>query len=189
MNSKKYFLLAFVIVAIVQLYIPAKMILNREEVLESGREFKFKTAPIDPYDIFRGKYIHLRYAENVLAVNNETDWQINERIYVVFSQDSEGFAKVQSVSKEMPAESQFFFKSKVAYMTSDSSNLLTIEYPFSRYYMEESKAYDAEQLYRKSLSDSNSVTYALVFIKLGESVLKDVLVDSISIREIVKNNY
>ena len=63
--------------------------------------------------------------------------------------------------------------------------MLAIDYPFDRYYMEESKAYDAELTYRKSQLDTSQIAYALVSIKDGEAVLKDVLINGVSIREIV----
>ncbi len=54
--------------------------------------------------------------------------------------------------------------------------------------MEESKASDAEEIYAKSLQDTTQLTYALVSIKNGDAVLKDVLIDGVSIKEIVKAN-
>lgn len=48
------------------------------------------------------------------------------------------------------------------------------------------KANDAEQSYSRSLQDTSRVTYALVVIKNGDSVLKDVLIDGISMEEIVR---
>jgi hypothetical protein len=52
--------------------------------------------------------------------------------------------------------------------------------------MEEKKAYDAEIVYNESLRDSiDHNTYALVFVKDGKAVLKDVLIDNISIKELV----
>lgn len=162
------------------------MILDREEVLRTGKEYKFKTTPIDPNDFFRGKYIVLRYEENTIQIQSESDWVRNETIYVILTTDNEGYAKIHSVSKEEPTDNQYFLKAKVSHVTFDSSNKLAIDYPFDRYYMEESKAYDAEQTYRESLRDTSRVTYALVSIKDGEAVLKDVLIDGISIKEIVK---
>ena len=81
--------------------------------------------------------------------------------------------------------SQDFLKAKVDYVIHEGSKL-SIEYPFDRFYMEESKAYDAELTYRRALPDTSQITYALVNIKNGESVLKDVMMNGISIREIVK---
>ena len=54
--------------------------------------------------------------------------------------------------------------------------------------MEESKAYEAELTYRQSQRDTTKLTYALVSIKNGDAVLKDVLIDGISIKEIVETN-
>lgn len=65
---------------------------------------------------------------------------------------------------------------------------LTIHYPFDRYYMEESKAYDAELTYIQSQQDTSKITYALVSIKNGDAVLKDVMISGTSIKEIVKSN-
>jgi len=185
MNSKKIILLAFVLVALVQIYIPAKIILNRAIVLSSGKEFKFKTAPIDPNDPFRGKYITLNFNENTIEIQNKENWVRGETVFLLLVTDNNGFAKIKSVSKAKPFDSQDFLKAKINYVIHDGSKV-SIEYPFDRFYMEESKAYDAELTYRRTLPDTSQVPYALVNIKNGESVLKDVMINGISIREIVK---
>ncbi len=185
MNSKKVLISVFILVALAQLFAPAKMILDRENVLNTGKEYKFKTAPIDPSDPFRGKYIRLNFDDNTIEVQNEEDWVARENIYVLLTTDSSGFAKIKSVSKDEKIYSQDFLKAKVSQV---NGNILSIEYPFNRYYMEESKAYDAETEYRESRIDRNIVTYALVSIKEGEFVLKDVLIDGVSIREIVNES-
>lgn len=188
MNSKIILYASFILVALVQLYVPAKMIWNKENVIEKGAEYKFKAAPVDPSDPFRGKYISLNYDANTFEISNEQDWEGGEIIYVTIITDEAGFAKVKSVSKEKPTENHYFIKAKVSYITGSSPGKLIIDYPFDRYYMEESKAYDAEQTYRQSQQDTNQVTYALVSVKDGDVVLKDILIDGISIREIVKKN-
>ena len=183
MNSKKIIIPAFIFVALVQIYIPAKIIFDRAIVLSSGKEFKFKTAPIDPSDPFRGKYITLNFNEITIDIQNTGNWTRGEAVFVLLETDNSGFAKIRSVSKAKPLETQDFLKAKVNYV--DGSKL-SIEYPFDRFYMEESKAYDAELTYRRILPDTSQVAYALVNIKNGESVLKDVMINGVSIREIVK---
>lgn len=185
MNSKKIILLAFILVALVQIYFPARFIIDRSIILSSGKEFKFKTAPIDPSDPFRGKYINLNFNENTFEIQNKENWTRGETVFVLLVNDNNGFAKIKSVSKVKPLDSQDFLKAKVGYVIYDGLKL-SIEYPFDRFYMEESKASDAELTYRRAVPDSNQVTYALVNIKNGESVLKDVMINGISIREIVK---
>ena len=186
MISKKIILPLFILVALAQLYVPFKMIYDREEILETGTDYKFSTAPIDPSDLFRGKYIILSYKDNVVAVKNEKSWIAGETVYVSLETDEAGFAKIASVSKEKPSENKDFIKAEVSTVSSNRTNKLTIYFPFDRYYMKESKAYDAELVYTKSLQDTTKLAYALVSIKDGDAVLKDVLIDGISIKEIVK---
>lgn len=186
MDNKKTLLGAFILLVLVQIFVPAKMIFDKEEVLSEGEEYKFKTAPIDPYDPFRGKYITLRYEENRVEVENENDWKRGESIYVLLSKDEEGFAHIETGSKEIPSSENNYLKAKVRWVSTDSTHEVTIDYPFDRYYMEESKAKDAEDVYRESQIDTNKEAYALVRIKAGESVLEDVLIDGVSIQEIVK---
>jgi len=186
MDNKKILFSAFILVALAQLYVPSKMISDREEVLATGTEYKFRTAPIDPNDPFRGKYITLSYSENTVEIENEKDWTRGEKIYVHLTKGNDGFARIRSVSKEESTDTQDYLKVKVNYVSENGSDKLTIDYPFDRFYMEESKANDAELAFRQSQGDTSKITYALVRIKNGEAVLKDVMIDGISIRELVK---
>jgi len=187
MNKQNILFGVFIVVVILQLFVPAKMIFEKERVIEGGKEYKFKTAPIDPSDPFRGKYITLRFEENSVVISDEIDWQNHQDVYVFLTTDSAGFAKTESVSKDVPINQQDYVKCKVNYVNFYKKKELIIDYPFDRYYMEESKAYDAEVLHRESMRDTSKVTYALVNIKHGDAVLKDVLINGISIKEIVKN--
>lgn len=183
---KKFLLAAFLLVALAQLYVPAKMILGREEILREGKEFKFKTAPIDPNDPFRGKYITLNYDQNRFHIRDTAEvWNNGEEVFVVLEENSEGFATITDVQKEKPGDDTYYVK---ASLWSVAENSLIIRYPFERFYMEEYKAPDAELVYRESLIDSTQVTYAVVKIKNGEAVIKDVLIDEQSIIDIVLEN-
>lgn len=188
MNNKKIFLTAFILMAIIQLAIPGKMIWDKEKIIETGKEFKFETAPIDPTDPFRGKYIVLHYNENSITVETEDNWVSGENIYVILKINDKGFSTIDYVSKEKPENTEDFVLAHVDYISGEEFKTITISYPFDRFYMEESKAYAAEQEYNASQLDSTKTTYALVSIKDGDAVLKDVMIDGISIREIVKQN-
>ena len=186
MNSKKLLLTAFILMALAQWYVPAKMILDREVVLSTGKDFRFRIAPIDPNDPFRGKYITLNFRENRFPVSEVENWERNDDVYVVLGTDRQGFAKIQDVSKVSPRHNAAIVKARVQYVESEGDNHLIIEYPFNRFYMEESKAFEAERVYMESLADTTKVTYALVSIRENRAVLKDVLVDGTSLKELVK---
>lgn len=181
---KNYTLIAFVVLAVVQLFVPLKMILDREDVLDTGQLFKFKTAPVDPNDPFRGKYINLRFEASRFPITNPDAWAMNQEVFVQLTTDADGFVQVFNVTTVAPSSSVSYLKARISTITSDT---LFLEYPFNRYYMEETKAYEAEQLYQKSLSDTSQIIYALVRIKEGNAVLEDVMVDGIPIKEVVKS--
>lgn len=187
MNNKKIVLSAFLIIAIIQVIVPAKMIFDKETVLDRGTEYKFKVAPIDPYDPFRGKYITLSFIENTVEFPDPDLLTRGETIYLILNTDSNGFAKPVSATISKPSNQKNFLKVKVSSRFSRGSTTVSIDYPFDRYYMDEFKATGAEEVYRRSTPDKTKETFALVSIKDGEAVLKDVLIDGIPIREIVKN--
>ncbi len=185
MNNKKAVLPVFLLVVAAQLFVPFKMIYDREDVLATGNEHKFKTAPIDPNDPFRGKFITLDYEDNMVEVANAEDWNYRDEVYAILTKDDNGYTRIKSISKVKPPGEVEYVKAKVGFITNDSGKI-SIDYPFDRYYMEESKAYEAELVYRGSSRDTSQVAYALVNIKNGEAVLKDVKINGQSIREIVK---
>jgi len=176
----------FVALALVQLFVPAQMIWGREKVLSQGTAYKFKTRPVDPNDPFRGKYITLNYELNS-AETKDTLWIRNEDVYVKLSKDSLGFASVSKVSRSKFEVSDDFVKAKVRWYNSNEQKV-NFDLEFDRYYMEESKAYDAELVYTESLRDSlpENDTYAIVFVKGGEAVLADVIINEMSIKDYVE---
>lgn len=177
----------FVLLAVVQLAIPASMIWGRERVLKSGTPFRFKTEPIDPNDPFRGKYIILNYEIEEYNISDADAWTRDQEIYVQLTTDSAGFAKVAAVLADPPAEGSDYVNARVNYIQDyDDSQKIWIEYPFDRYYMEDSKAYEAEITAREAQRDTSRTAYAVVHVKAGEAVLADVMIDGVSIREIVK---
>ena len=58
---KKPRLVIFILVALAQICVPASMIWKRQRTLREGRLWKFRTAPVDPVDAMRGRYLSLRF--------------------------------------------------------------------------------------------------------------------------------
>ena len=104
-----YLVMLFIVVAGIQIFVPTKMILDREHVLNTGKAYKFKTQPIDPNDPFRGKYIVLNYDEDHFNTHNDS-WKRNETIYLIIGEDSLGFADVKAVSKLKPESDMDYIK-------------------------------------------------------------------------------
>ena len=185
MNYRKLIFPGFILMVLVQLYVPAQMILGREDVIESGVAYKFKTRPFDPNDPFRGKYIRLSFEEERVVVDTTLKWISGEDVYAILGTHENGFAKIKGLSKVAPTGDQDYIKTTVRY-SNYSSNSVRITLPFDRFYMEESKAYDAEVLSRVSFRDTSKLVYALVNVKEGEAVMSNVFIDDVPISEAVK---
>jgi uncharacterized membrane-anchored protein len=105
---------------------------------------------------------------------------------VELTSDSAGYAKILEVTKSEPVDIDEYVKANINYIITDTLSTVFISYPFDRFYMEESKAPDAQQAYNESAIDTNQVAYALVLVKHGEAVVKDVMIDDVPIRELIK---
>lgn len=187
MKTKTWLLPAFMLVALVQLYVPAQMIWSREKILDTGTTFKFRTAPLDPNDPFRGKYVALQFRNNSIPLTDERTWDMGDEIYVQVQPDNQGFARIKAIFKTKPETKFSYIKATVDYVTNEHGKReLFIRYPFDRFYMEETVAPEAEKVYLESVQDTSRITYALVSIREGEAVLKDVKIDSLSLAQIVK---
>lgn len=179
-----YLFILFIIIAGVQLFIPANMIFNQEDILKTGKAFKFKTQPVDPSDPFKGKYIYLNYELNSIK-SNDSSWTRNEIVFVKIANDSLGYVMATDIVRSNP-KSGDYVKATVNWYDA-RQGLLHFSFPFNEFYMNETKAYDAEVAHRNAQSDSvlNS-TYALVYIKGGAAVLENVFINDVPIADLVE---
>lgn len=183
---KSYLIVIFVLMCVAQWYVPGAMILEQEDVLRTGKAFRFKTAPIDPTDPFRGKYITLDFESEIFKHEKGRRWERGETVFVLLRENEDGFARISDIAESEPDGAIDFLKAEVAFSDEET---VWIKYPFDRFYLEESKASDAEKIYWERQTDQNDSTqtaYALVRIKNGQAVLEDVLINDRSIVDIVR---
>lgn len=182
MNKSIYITLLFLLFA-VQLFVPAQMIYQQEDALDTGTAYKFKTQPIDPTDPFRGKFIILNYDMDSFETEEDGWYDYNGNIFVYLKTDTEGFATVKTVSKTLLDSSDDYVIAESKY---NNSKTVNFDLPFNRFYMNENKAYDAEISVRKAQRDTTKTCYGLVFVKEGTAVLENVFIDNKPIQEFVK---
>lgn len=188
MKTKYFLFAAFVLVYAAQLYVPLSMIIGQEDVLSSGKTYKFRTEPVDPNDPMRGKYVILGFQDDSFTFPDSIYFWRNQDVYVQIFEDEDGFAKIRDVLMDLPVEGNDYVKATIQYSNyfKDSTRLL-IRYPFDRFYMEEYKAPVAEDMYFESQRDSLKTSWAVVKVKNGEAALEDVMIDGVSILDIVDN--
>lgn len=168
---KRMMVIAFAVVCLIQLAVPAWMIHRRENTLRHGEAFRFKTQPVDPYDAFRGRYVALNF-EAATFTNRVPDELFNRRrqtMYASIDNDADGFAQVTALHRTRPATGSCI-QVKVW-------NRSRLQFPFDRFYLEESLAPKAESLYREHNRRGATNTYAIVRVLGGFATLEDLIID------------
>ncbi len=167
MKTKTYYIIAFAVIALIQAFVPVNMIIHHEEVLTDGNLYKFKCAPVDPNDPFRGKFVALAYEaerHDIAAAN----FKEGEQVFVLLEKDADGYAKIGTVQSDEFNTGDYF----LAKIRGVSEYQLLLEFPFNRYYIEESKAKAAETVYGRT----NQEAVAHIYVKKGSAVLKKLMI-------------
>ncbi len=185
---KKLILPAFALMVLAQWIVPIKTILDSEAVLKEGQVYRFKTRPIDPSDPFRGKYVTLNYEAERFETDTASGFSEDQSVYAVLKEDQNGYSTIKQLYSDLPEGEEHFLKTTVRYVWNESSDrqVVQLNFPFNRFYVEESKASDAEQAYWNAQQDSTRVSYAVIRIKNGQGMLENVMIDDRPILEIVR---
>ncbi len=173
MIRSRWIFFLFCILVMIQIAVPFSMLVRRERVLRTGEQFKFKTAPVDPIDVFRGRYVAIGIEENRTAVPKGLTLQYGQKVYAIIETDESGFARLKSVSLSPPA-GKTYIRAKVDHADSGEVRLM---YPFDRYYMEEGSAPKAEEAYREHSMREEHDAYVTVRVRSGYAVLEELYVD------------
>jgi len=177
-------LILFSFMCIAQWYIPGAMIAGQENILAGGKPFRFKTSPIDPSDPFRGKYITLNFEASTFQ-HPGCQWERGKKVWVVLKEDHNGFAAIADITETLADSAKGDYLEAVVSFCDEEA--VRVSYPFERFYLEESKASDAELVYwDETHNDSTQTAYALVWIKNGKAALADVKINERSIVDVVR---
>ena len=174
MTRPRLLALGFLLIALVQLALPAMRIRLYEQTLREGRAFKFRTAPVDPYDAFRGRYVALRFEAGDAVWGEKEPATYGKKIFALVEIGPDGFARFTSASPNLP-ESGDWLEAKASYPVNDKN--VGVQVPFDRFYMTEKLAPKAEQAYREhSANRGERDAWAIVRILNGLGVIEQVFV-------------
>lgn len=188
----------FVLMVVAQWYAPLSMVYDSEKTIDEGTVYNFKTMPVDPTDPFRGKYITLNFEGETYypADTNELHFEPGQKVYATITADVTGYARITGLTAAPPEEDVDYIAMTFQY--SRNSRLLPaidapedaviyLDFPFKRYYLEESKASEAEKVYWNSnRANDNVLCYAKVSVHKGNATLTDVMVNDRSITDVVR---
>jgi len=159
---------------------PLYTIIKSELALNSGAEYKFLVRPADPYDPFRGRYVTLRY-ENNMATATEV-LKKNELADGLLFVDKEGFAYVKELSKYKTA----LYSNLVVTVriTGDISKIGNAHFEFlnNKLFMNEKIAPKVDRVMRAY----RGKIYVKASVKNGDMILKGLYFDGVEASEYVK---
>ena len=192
MTKTWWLILLFGLMVAAQWWVPVSMITGSNRILEQGTPMKFRCAPVDPNDPFRGKYIVLRFDIDRFEIDTTLGLKDRQIVFLSFKKDSLGFAQIRKIDTLPPIPNQDYLKTRIYINSSrflqdfirDSSKWeVDFDIPFDRFFLEETKAPQAENLYNTGISDTTGNTYGLVYLLNGEARIKDVIIRDTSILE------
>jgi uncharacterized membrane-anchored protein len=179
---KNKLIIGLLLLALVQIYVPLSMIIKRESVLKHGEQFTFITAPVDPFDAFRGRYVALRIKEDYLVNQGARYFEKGKTVYVTIGVDDQGFAKFNSITLSRPGGNAYM-RVKAGYT---SEGKIYLELPFDRYYMQEKAAPAAEAAYLQHSRQDKQDAYIVVRVKDGFAVIESLYLGGQRIEDVVK---
>ncbi|MBE3069530.1 MAG: GDYXXLXY domain-containing protein [Planctomycetes bacterium] len=182
MNRRTVLLGLFGVLALAQIAVPVSMVVEREMVLRYGRVLKFRTAPVDPFDALRGRYMALRFESNSVPEPTGIESVSGQRVYALVEEDADGFARFTGLSARRP-EGDAYMQVRVDHSYHRET---TLALPFDRYYLEEDLAPAAEEAYRARSARGSHDAYVTVRVWKGRAVLEELYVGGKPILEFLK---
>ena len=181
--------------SVAQLGAAALSIVRYETTLALGTLYKIESAPVDPADPFRGRYVAIRPAiplSSPLASDIEQLGSVGAfrgKAYVVLTTGTDGFARASAIVSEAPASGDYleFVQTDMRLVRAAEDGRPAefermIVLPFDRYYMNETAAPAAEQQYREA-SRRNDETRAWITVRVrnGRGVVEGLYIDGVPI--------
>ena len=173
----------WMLLAVAQLAAPAWMIIGEERVLRDGRQIKLATRPVDPADLFRGRYVALAFAvEQVPRELARGEFHHGDTAYLELREGANGFAEAVALHKEKPA-GELVLTGEVNFITPE---MIGIGLPFNRYYMDENDAPHAESAYREQVSNPEEA-WVTVRVLGGRATIEQLYLGGRPVREFLRN--
>lgn len=176
---KSWRLIVFALVVFAQLAVPASLIWKRERTLREGRVWKFRTAPVDPVDAFRGRYIALEFETEGQEISPPPNAKSHQPVFVTLKNNAEGFAEIDQVSP-VRLEGDEFVEAQVMGKT--------ISLPFDKYWVTERDAPAAEAAYRAQSRRDKRNAYVTVRVFRGDAALEQLYLDGVPLGEFLRAN-
>ena len=179
-------LAVFAVAAVAQWLLPLSGIWQHERVISRGTLLKIECAAPDPHDPLRGRYLAVRPAQSPVAEPEGFPRGGGlVPVWATLEVGDDGLARIKSVSLEPVSGPTVIPLTARSWGTINGTDIVFLEWPFDRFYLNERLAPDADKLVAERRRDGKR-TVAEVRLLDGQAILTDILLDGVSVRELVK---
>lgn len=175
--------LAFVLVALAQLAIPAYTLYNVSNIRREAALINLECRPVDPYNFMQGRYVILGFVEDRKSVSsldslkNYTNSQLKKlkgkEVYCIIEESRWADRYyIDDIMERKPLGHALFIKAKVKHVIVDngSGRELRLKFSFDRYFLQEEYAPLAEKILRERGLKGNLAYLAISVSPEGETV-------------------
>jgi uncharacterized membrane-anchored protein len=173
-------LIVFLLVALAQIGVPASMIWKRQHTLSEGRVWKFRTAPVDPVDAMRGRYLALRFEAEEFPSSQALPYR--DTVYAKLKEGTDGFAVVDQLSEAPIAGDDVVQAQSFGYYEGKAH----LRFSFDRLWVTEANAPAAEQAYFAHSRRENIDAYATVRVIDGDAGIDELYIAGQPLRDYLR---
>ena len=180
-------LAVFAVAAVAQWLLPLSGIWQHERVIARGTVVRIECGAPDPYDPLRGRYLAVRPVESRVPKPEGMAERDAVPVWATLVTGEDGLSRIESLSLE-PVSGPTVIRLVAKWQHwagAPRRETVFVEWPFDRFYLNERLAPDADKLVAERFRDGKR-TVAEVRLLDGQAVLTDILLDGVSVRELVK---
>lgn len=176
-------LLFLALVSLAQWAAPLWQIRQFERTLSHGTLIRLQCQAPDPYDPLRGRYLAVRPQLNGVPIAPGSTFQAGQQACLTLDIATDGLATLKELHASPPASGDYMH---VTYEWAWDGKA-RISWPFSRFYLNETLAPEADRWFAERVRDAKGV-YAEVRLLDGQAVLQDLTFDGRPLRDLVKEH-
>ena len=173
--------LAFALVVLCQLGVPAWMILHREWTLRDGVGVKFKVEPMDPEDAILGRSVRFRIPSSEVPLDEPVQRPSQVWAYALLEVDQEGFGRFAAI-RDDPPEAGAYLRVRVRRTGKKGA----IQLPYDRFYLPEDLAAGTGRATGSTLGSGMKEAHVLLRVHEGFGVVEDLYVEDTPVLDYLK---
>jgi len=203
---KKRIIFGFIVCGIIaQLAVLASLIIQREITLRKGTRVLFATAPVDPFDAFRGRYMHVSLtalSQHVSAAK----FTAGQTAYAVIQCDSNAVGSIASLATVKPSDG-LYIRMRVRWccpewqtvtnaarrsgkpeVTSRETGKYNVQFQpvADRFYVPEKVAPEVDALSFANRRQTSQQAFACVRVYKGDAIIEDILIEGKPLLDVVR---